>query len=521
MNESSRQQIEEVPEDHGLPTVPELVPDRYGVLVDLRPDRIRFNDPTNLAVLEGVELGMFADEIKAAIKLWLARSIKKHSPRESCNQATEISIMLRRHMPARLSDLDLDWWQKLRHTMKTEDAEYRLHRLRAWFLWMANEGFPGIDEDVANAVEAWSIPGNVKGEDVKSQDTEKGPLTHLQYANLLSKVKSLYASIGITTGLALVKLCMNLGPNAKQIVLLEERDLSWQEDPQTGSKEYFLEVPRIKKRHGKRVTKKRHLLPETGLMLQELILKNRKRRKDKLGADTSHMPIFCRETTKQFPEGSSFRGRFDWHYYSGELTPLVRNFAIFHKLKTPGTDQVYSFSIRRLRYTFATRLAAQGAPPAAIAEALDHTDLQNVMVYVNATGQLVDRLDVAIGPHLKPYMDAFIHAPSEPKQAFATPETVFHPKPGQFIGIGSCGLKDQCHLTPPYSCYGCDFFHPWIEADHESVVAFLEEKKAKAVAARADAADRIPHQYDGAILAAKIALAAQKAKANGLLEELK
>ena len=374
---------------------------------------------------------------------------------------------------------------------------------------------------MATAIETWSIPGSVKGEAVKSNDPDIGPLTHLQYANLLSKISNLYAKKGVTTELALVKLCMNLGLNAKAIALLEERDLCWHEDPLTGAKEYFLEVPRIKKSHSKRVTKKRHLLPQTGLMLQELIMLNRKKRNDKQGIQTTHMPIFCRDTPKKFSEGSSFSGRFDWHYFSVDFSKLFRAFAATQKLKTPGTDESYSFTIRRLRYTFATRLAAQGAPPAVIAEALDHSNLDNVMVYVNSTGQLVDRLDVAIGPHLKPYMDAFIHAPSDPKQAFATPETVFHPRPGQFIGIGSCGLKDQCHLTPPYSCYGCDFFHPWMEADHVSVVTFLEEKKAKAVADRADAADRIPHQLDGAILAAKIAVAAQQAKAKGVQEGLK
>lgn len=492
----------------GLPPAPDGEYDRYGNWVDLTSQQILFHDPTSEQTVRGVDLSALTEEIGIALKHWLALSIKRHSPAESHNQGKEIILMLKAGgLPASLSEMNIEWWNGLRQHQRKLDAEYRLARPRAWFLWMADRDFPDVDIDVANTLEGWSIPGNVKGEAVKSADTERGPLTYNQFAHLHTKVAAA-AQRGITTEVALVKLCMNLGQNGKNMALLEERDLTSRVDPKTGDKEYFLNVPRIKKRHAMRVTKNRHLLPETGAMLEALILLNRQKRGGSTVIEPGLMPIFCRDKPREFSQDSPFRGRFEWHYNTADLTALVEKFSKDNDLKTPGGSERFILTIRRLRYTFATRLAAQNAPETAIAEALDHSDLQSVKVYVNATGELVDRLDKTLGQHLQPWMEKFMTGPQGSIPA-DDPATIFHPDPHKFLGIGNCGLKSQCHVFPPLSCYSCDYFHPWVDADHESVLVMLEARKAELTENRADQADRIPHQLDGVIFHVKLRIAAK------------
>ena len=39
--------------------------------------------------------------------------------------------------------------------------------------------------------------------------------------------------------------------------------------------------------------------------------------------------------------------------------------------------------------------------------------------------------------------------------------------------IGVCGESTICHLDPPFSCYLCPKFQPYIHADHEYVLESL------------------------------------------------
>jgi len=41
------------------------------------------------------------------------------------------------------------------------------------------------------------------------------------------------------------------------------------------------------------------------------------------------------------------------------------------------------------------------------------------------------------------------------------------------VEIGACGLDRLCALDPPFSCYLCPKFQPYVEADHQAVLREL------------------------------------------------
>jgi len=139
-------------------------------------------------------------------------------------------------------------------------------------------------------------------------------------------------------------------------------------------------------------------------------------------------------------------------------------------------------SPRRLRYTFACRLAAQGAAPKVIAELLDHTDLQHVAVYVETAASLVDRLSATIDATLQPIIDRYMgkiienyEDVSDSGEFSPIPGREFH---GNFIGgIGLCGSGSLCKLAPPMTCYICEHFLPRIDAPHERMLEEMHKLK--------------------------------------------
>jgi len=183
-------------------------------------------------------------------------------------------------------------------------------------------------------------------------------------------------------------------------------------------------------------------------------------------------PIFCRSVTREEYRDKPEWARFKWHFMAREIHSLVRKYGIDHDLRSPGGgDSPFSIYPRRLRYTFACRLAAQGAPPKLIAELLDHSDLQNVTVYVETAGKLVGRLSAALDAQMRPIVDMFMGriiksdsdaVPNDPRAQI--PGRSFEGR--QLGGIGVCGSGSLCRLMPPLTCYVCEHFQPKQSAPH-------------------------------------------------------
>jgi hypothetical protein len=174
-------------------------------------------------------------------------------------------------------------------------------------------------------------------------------------------------------------------------------------------------------------------------------------------------------------------------------------------------------STRRLRYRFATRLVEEGCSPLELADALDHTDLQHVMVYFNARGRVVRQLDEAMAVRLAPFAMAFLGR-LVPDRSDATraddPASVirFQVQSGNQADVGNCGSFRHCGLNAPLACYTCHRFEPWADAPHELVLAALVLQRKQRFAAGLD--DKIVQIHDATILAVADVVRRGKGKAS-------
>jgi hypothetical protein len=148
-----------------LPELPECVVDRFGLNVRAthrdtwliycvsRPATIRWNSFKH-----------FSAEMRHALKLYIAHCIESVSPNEVDNTFREVrecsSISGRRI--ERIEDLNSSFFEDLRIKLRVRQGEYRLHRVRAWYCWMADNNLAGIDPSLAQLLRRWRIPGNTK-----------------------------------------------------------------------------------------------------------------------------------------------------------------------------------------------------------------------------------------------------------------------------------------------------------------------------------------------------------------------
>jgi len=137
----------------------------------------------------------------------------------------------------------------------------------------------------------------------------------------------------------------------------------------------------------------------------------------------------------------------------------------------------------RFRRTFATRAAAAGWNPPAIAEALGHSNTKNVMVYVEAIPDIAARIDRAMATEMAPLAQAFAGTlikdegeavrGGDPASRIVDARLDRSGKP-----LGSCGQYSFCGFSAPLACYTCQHFQPWLDGPHESVRDYLLERRA-------------------------------------------
>jgi hypothetical protein len=119
-----------------------------------------------------------------------------------------------------------------------------------------------------------------------------------------------------------------------------------------------------------------------------------------------------------------------------------------------------------------------------IAELLDHTDTQNVGVYIEATPGIVERIDRAVALHLAPLAQAFagviIENESQATRAGDASSRICDPRfDSTMKPMGNCGKHGFCSSLAPISCYTCSNFQPWLDGPHEAVLSHLISERER------------------------------------------
>lgn len=188
------------------------------------------------------------------------------------------------------------------------------------------------------------------------------------------------------------------------------------------------------------------------------------------------------------------------------INNVIKQFVKRHEIISPVTKELLNITVRRLRYTLGTALAAEGISKKELARILDHTDTQHVRVYFELAGSIVEHLDKAAAKGFSQYLKLFrgriidsdseaVNLNSNDKQLLFIDESA----PTELTNIGVCGKESICHLDPPFSCYLCEKFQPYSFADHEHILDCLLQGREKRLEKYENA--RLSIQLDDVIFA--------------------
>jgi integrase len=362
----------------------------------------------------------------------------------------------------------LNWRSKL-----DDDTIWKLGVVRILLEKAASLGV-GISSDEALVwLDDAVIPGNPKGVDVRTRDPNRGAFSPAEIEALNAALNAAYreGEIGIAD-YAAGHVVLAFGVRGRQLAALKERDLIVAPTA-GGEKRYILRIPQAKQR-GERTRDSFRSRPcdrRLGHLLEQLIEENRLRRSDPSVPD-DEWPLFIGPDRGENPPG------FAYHQTARELSDRTR-------VVVEARAQIKANS-KRFRHTLAQNMADDGASKYEIAEALGHTDTQQVGKYIEARPEMVARLN-HIAEDFVPILQAFAGVLVSSNDAAATSAPTgkrLHERALESGGerpLGHCGQHSFCDLAKPIGCYTCASFRPWVDGPHEEMLGKLKAERQRKV----------------------------------------
>lgn len=330
--------------------------------------------------------------------------------------------------------------------LQTADKGNDFSRLRTFYRWGVAREVTGFDPAILNALETVTAVGNAMGHSVRFRDVFRGPFSPDE---LLLIRTAILNGAGTEQDRVIVMLHLELGHNPVATTRLKNRDLHRIE---TGGQVFFhLDVPRVKKRSPRRETKRRPISAKLGELVERL------------------------------RQGEGDGPLFPW--LGGDGRQAMVRFSLAANLVSPRTGKRLVINARRFRFSLATYMAEEGSSLFHIAEVLDHTDTQNVRVYVETASSIADPVaratDSALGPLVRRFQGRIAEIAPPPSggliPASAPHLGIEHLDVG---GVGFCGRdahrEGPCRLLPPVSCYLCPSFAALRDGPHAQILKSID-----------------------------------------------
>ena len=357
-----------------------------------------------------------------------------------------------------------------------------------------------------------TFEGNKKGEAVMTMDPYKGPFIDLEFELIQTSINNSYARNEVElSDYILVWLSMIYAIRPIQFALFKVKDVVAikREDD---SYEVFLYIPKVKNRRASRSEFKKRIVPKS---FSSIILKYTQQvtaRARGFFPDVKEAPLFFKNIEVDYDENAN---NMSYHLTSGQIGARLKKVITKLKIKSERTNDFMKISATRLRRTFGTRMAVEGHGVLVISEALDHSDTQNAMVYIEGRPEMVERIDRAIAMNLAPIAQAFagviVKDKSKAIRANDPKADIINPSVDKTCTpAGKCGSHSFCGQMSPLACYTCSSFQAWDDGPHEAVLEHLlrERERLKEVTDI-----RIASVNDKTILAvAQVVLACQENK---------
>lgn len=359
-----------------------------------------------------------------------------------------------------------------RATLAKKDG-YHLSPIRAFIRTWISLGYAGIPPETLAMMEKWRIKGNEKGYAVQSMCPEGGPLTDIEMGSIVARVVECYASgrLILRDTCYAMTLAMT-GRRPIQLVSLKVKDLL------SASGKYFINFPRAKQKNGdwRKEFKKFEIVEDLWVLLQSQAGAVRSAFENRLGWEldddqVGELPLF--HSLHQYDGSKNINAQLDGDFLHArvlEVNERLREVKDIVSVISERTGALIHLNAYRFRYTLGTNLAREGRGEYIIAEALDHTDIQNVGVYVKNIPEIVERINKAMALQLAPIAQAFqgviVRHEGEARRGQDRSSRVC----SAGGNVGTCGSYGFCGALAPIACYTCAHFQPWLDGPHEMVL---------------------------------------------------
>jgi integrase len=359
-----------------------------------------------------------------------------------------------------------------------QGREWLLGSLASFFARWHAQGHSGVDDSAVRWLIETRLKGNSKGTAVRTQDPVKGPFTQIEALAIQQAVIDALGSGKVDlSDHCLLTLLAALGSRNVQLAALKCKDLK-APGADSKSEHWILMMPRAKQRlqQARAELRPRELIPELAQIVATVIsdVQQTYRAAGQGDVDPGELPVFPNWYATN-PPG------FTYHSTGGELSMRISAAAARINATSERTGERIHINARRFRYTVGTRAAEEGHGELTIAELLDHTDIQQVAVYVMATQAIVDRISKSMALHLAPIAQAFVGEiiQSEAEALRGRDPSSRIKDPGNLEDLGNCKRFGFCAESAPIACYTCRRFQAWEDGPHEQLLDRLLHERER------------------------------------------
>lgn len=347
-------------------------------------------------------------------------------------------------------------------------------------------GFPGISRKTINYLEGLTIKGNGKGVAVLTNCPYSGPYTSQEHLSLLCGLANAYESRELSQeGYSFLLAVSMTGRRPVQIRHLKLCDLGFTD--KEGSRSYHLDIPRAKQRgqsvfrkEFKRVTICKDLYDALSDQRNDVISWVRRNLECENDDMESLLPLFPEHSRLEecaVTEILSYLNTDYLHKTSDSVLSLRKKLNTVVIAHSERTRERLIIGFTRLRRTFASNLAAEGFGPLVLAEALDHSDTQQVPVYARPENETAKVVDEVMARVLAPLAMAFAgKLVDSERDAVRGSDPHSRVKLKTETSIGNCGSFQFC-ADGWKGCYLCKSFQPWLDGPHQSALDELLKER--------------------------------------------
>jgi integrase len=405
---SIKNSTQRVPRDHAGPVVapaplPVEVRVRDGGAFSPKADVWAFRTATSTLSFNFQQLPdcsvHFVRGLKAAL-VWYAEHRSAHSMFNMFNRMKHLLKHLSAGTRDQIVEITAEDILNYRASLSAS-RQFYLSSLAGFLRRWRELGYPGVSTRAIDLLDDLRLRGNIKGAAVRTLDPHNGPYSDIELEAIQEATVSAYATGRIElSAFVVVWLFMLLGARPSQIALLKVADFSVVSSTD-GTQVFTLRVPRVKQRgpEARQERTERIIAPQIGSAIEKHIaaLKSFPVSDQEKG----QMPLFPAERRDVSHPSAAC------HLTPGQLGSWLAEVVADFSITSERTGKLLHVSATRFRRTLGTRAAMEGHGELIIAELLDHTDTQNVGVYVEARPDIVDRIDKAVALKLAPMAQAF------------------------------------------------------------------------------------------------------------------